>query len=365
MNTLLRVLPLLLLWCACTDTEPGDSDTSPTFLFLSREGLTGALRDGDAMRRDGDKLQLTNVIDGRDTTLSLRSVRNVVVPTASGGLQLAALSGDRQRLIRLDPQVPALEPEGLTSQPFTYRYLGQRYWASFEPSFTGFPEYTRDGALDFVNRLVDWSGTAPGLEFSEYRLVRDFGQPIVVLSERARGQYLADQIIVVDSAGEGAFRGVVYGSDHPGGTEISFTAIDGLADDYGPESFVSRVNSGYSRSYLLLPRESGPVDPPGDDKRLPRRSFIDPGDLGAISASFLDDGSVMFLSDDHIVLQGSYVLDLDKGLLTVTDDSGAGYRIFVNTETGIEFTLPVSVVQLESGALVGRDNYLRIEVVAG
>lgn len=368
MNTLLRCLPLLLFLPAC---ESGEADTTaagdPVYLFLSEVGLTGALENGDVVQLQEDELHLRNVLNGRDTTVTLSSVRNVLTATSTGALQLVGGAGGtdrRQRLLPLAGSTAQLAADRLTRQPYRYRYAGQDYWASFEPSFTGFPEYTQPGALDFVNRLMDWSATAPGLEFSEYRLVSAYPLPLLILSERERGQYLDNQIIVVDSVGEAGFAGRVVSAGPPGDTPIRFTAIDGLADDYGPEVFVDRVNAGYSRSYLLLDRGETELTAT-EEKRLPRRSFIDPGDLGTISATFLDDGSLMFLSDDHIVLQGSYVLDLDKGLLTVTDQDGSGYRIFVSTENGIAFTLPVSVVTLAGNGLAGQDNYLRIEVVPG
>ena len=367
MNTLLRWLPLLLLLAACQsgDADPTASD-DPAYLFLSAGGLTGALRNGDALQVRGEQLRIYNLLTGRDTTLSLSSVRNVLMATTSGGLHLAgaAATDGRHRLLALEGTGLELPVDRLTGRPYRYRYADKDYWASFEPSFTGFPEYTLPGAQDFVNRLMDWSATAPGLEFSEYRLVSRYAQPLLILSERDRGQYIDNQIIVIDSVGDDGFAGRVVTASPGRDTPIRFTAIDGLADDYPPDTFVDRVNAGYSRSFLLLDRDASTAVQT-DEKRLPRRSFIDPGDLGTISASFLDDGSLMFLSNDHIVLQGSYVLDLDKGLLTVTDDTGAGYRIFVTTENGIAFTLPVSVVTLAGSGLAGQDNYLRIEVVPG
>ena len=367
MNSFLPWFSFFVLLAACRPDDGGPRSTGdPAYLFLSEGGLSGALENGDVLQLQGQVLHLHNVLHGRDTTVRLSSVRNVVTATSTGALQLVGGVGtqQRQRLLRLAGSGLGLSSEQLTGTPYRYRFAGQDYWASFEPSFTGFPEFTRPGALDFVNRLMDWSGTAPGLEFSEYRLESRYPQPLLILSERERGQYRDNQIIVIDSLGNGGFAGRVVSAGPAGDAPVRFTAIDGLADDYGPEAFVDRVNAGYSRSYLLLDRsEAAPST--RVEKRLPRRSFIDPGDLGTISASFLEDGSLMFLSDDHIVLQGSYVLDLDKGLLTVTDSEGAGYRIFVTTEGGIAFTLPVSVVSLAGSGLVGQDNYLRIEVVPG
>ena len=355
---------LTLLFAGCQDRTDSESDGA-YYLFLSDDGLTGALRSGDVLRVDDEELRVTNVFTGRDTTFPLSGARNVLDIGSEGLPRLLPSGGGDRQLIALGAAVPLIDSAYLTQDIFLYRYDGKEYWASFEPSFTGFPEYAREGTLDFVNRLVDWSATAPGLEYSEYQLVRKFGQPLLILSERQRGQYLGDQIIAVDSAGAGGFSGHILSGTAGGNVPITFTRADGLADDYRPEAFVEEVNSGFSRSYLLLDRERrGPAEPTSD-KRLPRRSLIDPGDLGEISASFLDDGSVMFLSNDHIILQGSYVLDLDKGILTVTNDTGASYRIFVGTEGGIAFTLPVSVVQLDAGRLVGEDNYLRIEVVGG
>ena len=360
----LFLLLLTLLAAACGD-RPDDASSALYYLFVSDGGLTGALRSGDVLRVSGEELEVTNLLTGRDTAFPVRGARNVLEIGSDGSPRLLPQGGADQQLIALGGPVAALDSAYLTEELFLYHYGGKEYCASFEPTFTGFPEYARDGTLDFVNRLVDWSATAPGLEFSEYQLVRDFGQPLLILSERQRGQYLGDQIIAIDSAGTDSFSGRILTGGADGNVPVTFTRTDGLADDYDPEAFVEEVNGGFSRSYLLLDRERRGEVEPTSEKRLPRRSLIDPGDLGEISASFLDDGSVMFLSNDHIVLQGSYVLDLDKGLLTVTDDTGASYRIFVGTGGGITFTLPVSVVQLDAGRLVGEDNYLRIEVVEG
>ncbi|PHL00168.1 hypothetical protein CGL56_03765 [Neolewinella marina] len=280
--------------------------------------------------------------------------------SAGGELTLDADSGSR--LLPLQPAATPLDTSFLTRQPFNYHFRGQDYWASFEPAYTGFPEFTRPGSRDFVNRMVDWAATAPGLEYSEYRLVEGYGQPILLISERQRGRYVNTLGILVDTVAADVFGGRVFHSSDPDyAQELLFHALPVPPAPYSAESFVDKVNQGYSRSYLLVdPARERPV---GEDKRLPRKSLIDPGDLGRISASFLEDGSVMFLSDDHIVLQGSYVLDLDKGMLTVTDPDGASFRVFVDTDNGIRFTLPVSVVELEGGQLVGQDNYLRIEVV--
>ena len=365
----MRNLPLILLLttllAAACGERADDATTGRDYLFVSNGGLTGPLRSGDILRVAGEELQVTNVFTGRDTAFPVSGARNVLNLGPDDSPRLLPQGSGEQQLVALSSPVPVLDSAYLTQSLFLYRYGGKEYWASFEPAFTGFPEYAREGTLDFVNRLVDWSATAPGLEFSEYQLIRKYGQPLLILSERQRGQYLGNQIIVVDSAGADGFSGRILTGGAADNVSITFTRTDGLADDYRPDDFVEEVNGGFSRSYLLLDRERrGPAEPTAD-KRLPRRSLIDPGDLGEISASFLDDGSVMFLSNDHIVLQGSYVLDLDKGLLTVTDDTGGSYRIFVGTEGGITFTLPVSVVQLDAGRLVGEDNYLRIEVVEG
>ncbi|WP_116107789.1 hypothetical protein [Lewinella sp. IMCC34191] len=355
-------LSVLLLFGGCSAPSDGEAG-GDYYLFLNDGGLAGALASGDIFQVGEDELRVTNLLSGRDTTLGLGAVRNVLSVEASGTPRVIG-NTDRQRLIALDRPTLDLDTTWITREPFEYTYLGQTYWASFEPSFTGFPVYARPNALDFVNRLVDWSATAPGLEFSEFSLYNSFGQPVIVLSERERGQYRDSQIILVDSVGDKQFTGRIVMGAPRGEVPITFTRTDGVANDYPPDAFIEEVNRGFSRSYLLLERNR-PMATPTDEKRLPRRSFIDPGDLGAISASFLDDGSVMLLSDDHIVLQGSYVLDLDKGLLTVTDDTGASYRIFVDTGEGIHFTVPVSVVELEGGRLVGEDNYLRIDVVEG
>ncbi|MGB3799313.1 MAG: hypothetical protein WA952_05820, partial [Lewinella sp.] len=356
MKYLILVFLSVLLWSnGCHTSTEGDAK-GDHFLFLSTGGLTGALLSGDVIQFGDEELIITNLITGRDTTVPVSAVRNVLTIGPTGDPQIIA-DKNRQHLVRLDQPGVMMDTTWLTAQPFKYEYLDQTYWASFEPSFTGFPEYARSNALDFVNRLVDWSATAPGLEFSEYALTQTFGQPIIILSERERGQYRDDQVILVDSIGAESFTGRIVAGSPAGEVPITFTRTSGLANSFPPDAFVAEVNSGFSRSYLLLDRDRPGVSTPSNEKRLARRSFIDPGDLGAISASFLDDGSVMLLSDDHIVLQGSYVLDLDKGLLTVTDDTGASYRIFVDTQDGISFTVPVSVVELEGGRLVGEDNY--------
>ncbi|PPK85747.1 hypothetical protein CLV84_2651 [Neolewinella xylanilytica] len=354
---------LLFISVSSCEEQREDAAYGDSYLFLSETGLTGGLQSGDVIRFREEELSLRNPLTGRDTTIPVSAARNVIRVESDGTITLSGGDAAQQRLVALQPTEQRLDTQFLTRQPFLYRYLDQEYWASFEPSFTGFPEYARPGARDFVNRLTDWSATAPGLEYSEYTLVNDYVQPILILSERDRGQYEDNQVIIIDSIGSDAFRGRILRANGES-VPITFKATETTAGA-SSQTFVEEVNTGYSRSYLLLKRNRKGSAASADTKRLPRRSYIDPGDLGAISASFLDDGTVMFLSDDHIVLQGSYVLDFDKGLLTLTDDTGASYRVFIDTEGGITFTLPVTVVELGGGRLVGEDNYLRIEVVGG
>ncbi|WP_420461001.1 hypothetical protein [Neolewinella sp.] len=311
----------------------------------------GPLVHGDVVRRRDAEVTIHNLLQGRDTLIALRDGATLNTLASAG------------KLIPLRQVTTPLDTALLTRRPFTYRYGGATYWASFEPVFTGFPEYARRGARDFVNRMTDWRANGPGLQYSEYSLALTGPQPVLVLGERRRGQYLENAIVLVDSIGATGFAGRLIEKDqvHP----VRFEQLPEAPVEYTAEAFVDEVNAGYSRSYLLAPLEEDQEGSTAVEvNRLPRRSTIDPGDLGNISASFLDDGTLMFLSNDHIVLQGSYVLDLDRGLLTVSDDTDADYRVFVDTRDGIAFTLPVSVVELVGSRLVGQDNYLRIEVAA-
>ncbi len=339
----------LLLLLACegqSDTLAGGVDH---YLYVSKLAGRGPLVHGDVMQRRGTEVTIHNLFRDRDTLIALRN-----------GATLNSLASAGE-LILLRQVTAPLDTALLTRRPFTYHYGGATYWASFEPAFTGFPEYARRGARDFVNRRTDWRADGPGLQYSEYSLALTDPQPVLVLGERQRGRYLSDAILLVDSVYTTGLTGRLIEEDHV--RAIRFEQVPDITVDYTAEAFAEEVNAGYSRSYLLLPQEDpAEVNTEVDANRLPRRSLIDPGDLGNISASFLDDGTLMFLSNDHIVLQGSYVLDLDKGLLTVSDDTDADYRVFVDTRDGVAFTLPVSVVELVGGRLVGRDNYLRIEV---
>ena len=341
---------VLLTLYACDDS----SDTTTggeAYLYVSNFAAgRGTLVHGDVVERRANTVTVRNLLGGRDTTLQLRE-----------GATLSTLAPAGE-LIPLRRVATPLDATLLTRRPFTYAYENATYWASFEPVFTGFPEFARSGSRDFVNRMTDWRATAPGLHYSEYTMPLTEPQPVLVLGERQRGQYISSAIILIDSVGAAGFAGrLIEGTAiHP----VRFEQLPEAAVDYTAEAFVEEVNAGYSRSHLLVPRsQTREASSTVDANRLPRRSMIDPGDLGNISASFLNDGTLMFLSNDHIVLQGSYVLDLDKGLLTVSDDTDADYRIFVDTQHGIAFTLPVSVVELQGSQLRGQDNYLRIEVI--
>ncbi|MBB4078527.1 hypothetical protein GGR28_001140 [Lewinella aquimaris] len=344
------VLAVLLGAGSCTSEAPEDVAEDGKWLYVGKPILGWPLRYGDVIKAEGEYLRLTSVLTSRDT---------VVEPDGASWIDSLASGAS---FLRLQPPVGAGALTDLTHQPFVYGMDGLQYWSSFEPAFTGFPEYARPGARDFVNHLFDWSATTPGLQYSEYTIPVTDPQPVLVLAERNRSTYLDNLIVVVDAVSGRGFRGRVIREGVL--DSIEFTKVDLLRSGFTPKQFVDLVNEGYSRSFLLIPRsKTGEGDGVVDAKRLPRRSLIDPGDLGNISASFLDDGTVMFLSNDHIVLQGSYVLDLDKGLLTVSDDTDASYRVFVDLSDRISFTLPVSVVELDGSRLRGEDNYLRIEVV--
>ena len=341
---------LVLVWLllACGEEE-GVARGVDHYLYISAFAGRGTLVHGDVVRRRDTEVSAQNLLIARDTLIELRQGATLSSVAAAG--ELLPL---RQLPTTFDSAV-------LTRRPFVYQYDGATYWASFEPAFTGFPEFARRGARDFVNRRTDWRVNGAALQYSEYSLAMTDPQPVLVLGERQRGRYLSDAIVLVDSVYAGGFAGRFI----EGGKvrTIHFEQLPDTAVAYTAEAFADEVNAGYSRSYLLLPHEDpAEANTKVDANRLPRRSLIDPGDLGNISASFLDDGTLMFLSNDHVVLQGDYVLDLDKGLLTVSDDTDADYRVFVDTRGGIAFTLPVSVVELVGGRLVGRDNYLRIEV---
>ena len=341
-------LVLLFGLLACGE-DKGTASGADQYLYVRKLAGRGPLVHGDLVRRRGTEVSVRNLLLDRDTVIALREGRT---------LNDLATAGELLPLRQLDtPFDTAL----LTRRPFTYDYAGATYWASFEPVFTGFPEFARRGARDFVNRRTDWRVNGAALQYSEYNLATTDPQPVLVLGERQRGRYLSDAIVLVDSVYATGFAGrLIEAGDLQA---IRFEQVPDTTVTYTAEAFAEEVNAGYSRSYLLLPQEEpAEANVEVSANRLPRRSLIDPGDLGNISASFLDDGTLMFLSNDHIVLQGSYVLDLDKGLLTVSDDTDADYRVFVDTRGGIAFTLPVSVVELVGSRLIGQDNYLRIEV---
>ncbi|MCP9235748.1 hypothetical protein [Lewinella sp. JB7] len=354
MNRVLRYLlisfGLLLLGYGCDSAEAVPTGEAGKWLYLGPDGGEHPFRYGDLVTVAGPEARVRSVFSSRDTVIPLEGT-----PWPDSLAQGASF-------LKLRTVAGGGDLSDLTRQPFQYRIGEREYWASFEPAFTGFPEYARPESKDFVNHLSDWSATTPGLQYSEYTVPVTEPQPVVVLAERNRSQYLDNLIVVLDTLTAGEYRGRVVRDGQV--VPITLRKLGLRESSYTPQSFVDYVNQGYSRSFLLIPpsrtREGAGVV---DAKRLPRRSLIDAGDLGNISASFLDDGTVLFLSNDHIVLQGGYVLDLDKGLLTVSDDTDASYRVFVDTRQGITFTLPVSVVELEGSRLRGEDNYLRIEVV--
>ncbi len=353
---------LLLLAAGCSPPEGGTAAKRGSWLYMGEDG--GDLRHGDVVRLQGELMIIHNLLKKRDTVIALNMVEDQLrlLPIEDLLLRGANLGRFPPRLLHLDPPRQSLDSAFLTGQPFSYEVKGKEYLASFETVYTGWRERPRKNALDFVTRPIDFSSFPAGQQFTEYTLLKNYDEPILLLSQRNKASYSKTVGILIDSVGPDAFGGRVF--QGPGGgmpDTLYFHARPEAPETYTAESFVRKVNLGFSRSDLLLPR---PAPFELDTlKRRPRRSLIDPGDVGLISASFLDDGTVLFLSNDHIVLQGSYVLDLDKGLLTVTNDTGVIYRVYVDTSKGISFTLPVSVVDLIGGEMVGTDNYLRLEVM--
>ena len=356
---------IFLVVVSCSPSEGGTAAKRGTWLYMG-DGGNRDLRNGDLVRLQGQLMIIHNILYKRDTVIALDMVENEIrlLPIEDLLLRGSSMGGYPSRLLQLKPPARPLDSVFVVSQPFAYEVKGKEYLSSFEPVFTGFWEKHRDGVRDFVTRPEEFSTFPTGQQFTEYHLITDYEQPILLLLQREKSRYTKTVGVLVDSVSPSAFGGRVFqGPDGGMPDTLYFHARPEAAETYTAESFTRAVNLGFSRSALLLP--GGAKKELDTISRRPRRSLIDPGDIGLISASFLDDGTVMFLSDDHIVLQGSYVLDLDKGLLTVTDDTGDIYWVFVDTSDGIKFTLPVSVVDLIGGELVGEDNYLRLEVVRG
>ncbi|WP_116125753.1 hypothetical protein [Lewinella sp. IMCC34183] len=364
-----RFLCYILFLCAltlasCDRPRGGTAAKRGTWLYMGAGMGEGKLVHGDLLRLQGKLLVLHNLVQRRDSVINLDHIEDnlLLLPIETLLLRTGQLGQYPSQLLHLDPPNQPLDTALLLSRPFTYTAEGRTYWTSFEPSYSGDNFRKRDKALDFVNHIKDYAGTEPGLEFSEYSLYTGYEQPILMLSERNGLTYGRTVAVLIDTVGTDFFGGRTFqGADSNFPDTLLFRAAPLLPGDYTAESFVAAVNSGYSQSRLLLePEPERILDEP---KRIPNRSYIDPGDLGLISASFLDDGTVMFLSDDHIILEGSYVLDLDKGLLTVSGKDWTTYHVFIDVEDGITFTLPVSVVELKGGRLAGADNYLEVDVI--
>ena len=340
----LLLLTLLLYGTACSNVE--NTSAPASYLYTGRPTLEG-LRYGDVITSTEGGIFVRRLVTGGDTTVT--------------GSVNALLAGPlRADFVPLTIDTVALQAEQLIARPYRFTYAGEAYWASFERTFTGFPEFARTGAGDFVNHSATWSATTPGIAASEYSLVDDYGLPVLLLAGRDRGQYIDDKIVVVDSVGREGFAGRIFDGSASGGRRVTFGAAAGAGAVNGADDFITTVNRGYSRAYLLNDtRASQYSEEPG----LPRRAVIDRGDLSGISAAFLPNGEFMLLSDDHLILQGSSTLDLDKGILTVAAQSGLSYYVFVAPGDPITFTVPVSVVELVDGELRGADNFLRLEVV--
>ncbi len=345
------LLSVLFCLSSCPDAT-GAAGRTGDGLYVGRS-LPGSLPAyGDVVSFGPESLRFRNLFTNRDTTVE-RTDRS---DSLARSQQLHGLTGSKAVVV----------PDYLTTQPFTYRLGEADYWASFESRFTGFPEYARPEALDFVNHVAAFKRIIPEFIYTEYAWITEYGRPLLLLSSRDRGSYLRTLAVVVDTITADYFSGRVLrdGTLPPRfGTEtVRFSRIPRVVPNAAPETFVQRVNQGYSRSYLLLPPADSPPSPT-NPAATPRRSLLDPGDVGHLSASFLDDSRFLLLSDDHIILEGDYVLDLDKGLLTIRDAAEATYHLFLTVGEVITLTLPVSVVELQAGRLEGRDNFLRIEIV--
>lgn len=360
------VLFLFLLFAlgSCDRPKGGTAAKRGTWLYMGEGEGDGKLVHGDVLRLQGKLLIIHNILKKRDTVITLDHVEDdlLLLPIETLLLRTGELGRFPSRLLQLEPPSAPLDSGFILQQPFTYAVDSNHYWASFERTFTGDSRRVRPKAKDFVNRFVDYTAVRPGLEFSEFSLFREYEQPILVISERNGRDYGRTIGVLIDTVGPDFFGGRTFqGPDGNFPEHLMFRTAPLLPDTFTADSFVRAVNTGYSQSHLLIDTTRDRVL--GEPKRLPGRSYIDPGDLGFISASFLDDGTVMFLSDDHIILQGGYVLDLDKGILTVSGQNYVTYHVFVDTREGINFTLPVSVVQLRGDHLVGSDNYLRVDVM--
>lgn len=346
------LLTLCLGYLVGCDRSGASSEYPISHIYLGGGAPSFALLAGDVVTVSGaQEAEVYNLFTGRDTLLELSGAFNPTPP-----------------IYRPLSDSLVLDEDYLTGSAFRYSIDSITYWASFEPAFTGFPEFARAGSRDFVNRTAEWEGITPGLAFSEYVLLDDYPQPILVISEREGSAYGQSLAIRVDSVSSGGFRGSLLRQTSTGQsvtvTPITFERVSTRLD-YDAATFVNTVNESYSDSYLLFPprpvadRDLGRAAA----RRMPRRAIIDPRDPGRISASFLDDGRFMLLSDDGIVLEGNYVLDLDKGLLTVDDGEGTTFRIFITDRPNIVFTLPVTTMTLAGSGVRSTDNYLSVEVI--
>lgn len=328
--------------------SPADTALAGSSYLYTGAPMLGGLNYGDVVTSAGEEgLSVRRLVEGGDTTIA-------------GSLDGLLGRLGRADFVPLSMDTVSLTTDQLSARPLTFNYAGADYWASFEQTFTGFPEFARVGAGDFVNHSLTWSAATPGIAASEYSLIDDYGLPLLLLAGRDRGQYIEDKLIVMDSVGTGGFAGRIFDGSASGGRRVTFRAAEGAGAVKGAADFTAAVNEGYSKAYLLnKSRASQYSEAPG----LPRRAVVDRGDLQGISAAFLPNGEFMLLSDDHLILQGSSTLDLDKGVLTVAASSGLSYYVFVDAGDPITFTVPVSVVELVDGELRGADNFLRLEVV--
>lgn len=340
-----NVLLLLTgLFTACT-TEQEQTTSTQSYLYVGTGG--GEVAFADVVTESGRGLILHNLLSGRDTQIAQ---------------SLAIVGGrDSRQLIPLYRDTIPLRIAELHRRAYRMTYGDNSYWTSFEPVFTGFPEFAREGAHDFVAHPIDWD-PRDDLSYSEYKLIDDYARPLLLLGSRQRGQYVASLLVVIDSVSNGTIGGRAFtATGGPLGEEVIFEPLPVSPQGPSDRELVERVNEGYSRSSLRWqPIAADFLTTPG----LPRRAIIDTDDLLGISATFLSGTEFMLLSDDHIILQGGYVLDLDKGLLTVTEEDGLIYRVFLNQGTvKLSLTVPVSVVELIDNELRGADNYLHLEVI--
>jgi hypothetical protein len=351
-----RVWAGILLIFFLGNCEQGAENEAATYLFVEEYSSRHDLFFGDVLRVAGGGAQVQSL---KEATIG--PPRSIPTADVEGLLR-------SDSVVRLLPVKAVLRPEDITRSPFGYRLGAYDFWASFEAYFTGFPEYVRPGSRDFVNRMENWDSLTPGLAYTEYVFLEDLPQSVILIAERQGSDYLDNWGVVVDTVTAEGFGGTVVGRpdeiEGARGERIFFRRQASPLAGYNADSFTQEVNTGFSRSSLLFPpRDLDDISLTQGSKRLPRRATIDRGDLGNISASFLDGSRFMLLSDDHLILEGNYALDLDKGLLSVEDKAGLVYRLFLKETGGIAITLPVWVLQLEGSRLAGTDNYLRVEVV--